>query len=393
MTSERRRAKLPPGVRAMGSSYQARFLGSDGRRHSKTFTHLEDAKYWLARERRLMDQGEWLPPKVREAKEQAALVTLTEWAEQRIHAWATRSRSPIVGSTVEDYERAYRLRIEEELGEVPVSVLTPAMVRRWHQGLPATPTLNGKSYDLLKHLMNDAVDEELIPSNPCRIVGAGKPRAKGAAEALSFGEVMPYLEAVEEYYRPALAVAVLGGLRSGEVRGLRRRDLNLKQGFVNVAGAIRREQVQEGEFKREYTDTKTPAGKRVVHLPAKVLELLKEWLKTRDFGPDDLLFPARRTRNTMNETVLAAAHRRAAAKINRPTLKLHNLRATAATLAKQAGMTDREVQRRFGHTTAAMANLYQVPELARDKAGAAAMDSMLESAADSDPSDDAGAGA
>ena len=81
----------------------------------------------------------------------------------------------------------------------------------------------------------------------------------------------PYLDAVEEYYRPALAVAVLGGLRSGEIRGLRRRDLDMEEGSVRIAGAIRREQVSEGEYKRTYTDTKTPAGRRVVYLPATVL--------------------------------------------------------------------------------------------------------------------------
>lgn len=40
-------------------------------------------------------------------------------------------------------------------------------------------------------------------------------------------------------------------------------------------------------------------------------------------------------------------------------------------------MTNQEVQRRFGHTTAAMANLYQVPDLKRDESGAAMIDSLL----------------
>ncbi len=104
--------------------------------------------------------------------------------------------------------------------------------RSWHEGLPDTPTINGKSSDLLKHLMNDAVNDEPIAANPCRIIRAGKPRAKGAAEALSVLEVGPYLDAVEDYYRPALAVAVLGGLRSGEIRGLRRRDLDMEKTSV-----------------------------------------------------------------------------------------------------------------------------------------------------------------
>ena len=353
MTSGRQ-IRLPSCVRINTGAYQVRYLGPDGKRHSKTFTHLEDAKYWHAFERRMIDQGEWTPPAVRDRRQSAAALTVSEWAEQRIHAWSTRSRSPIVGSTVEDYNRTFRLRIEDVLGDTPVSLLTPAKVRSWHEGLPDTPTINGKSYDLLKHLMNAAINDELIAANPCRIVGAGKPRAKGAAEALSVTEVKPYLDAVEEYYRPALAVAVLGGLRSGELRGLRRRDLDMEQGSVRIAGAIRREQVTGGEYKRTYADTKTPAGKWVVYLPATVLDYLAPWLETRAFAPDDLLFPARRTRKTMNETVLASAHRRAAKIIGRPTLTLHNLRATAATLAKQAGMTDREVQRRFGHTPAAV---------------------------------------
>lgn len=372
-----RRGRLPQGVRLQGTGYQVRYLGPDGKRYAKTFTHLEDAKYWQATERRLIDQGEWSPPSVRQRRKNAAALTVTEWAEQRIAAWSTRSRAPIVGSTVEDYRRSLRLRIDGDLGSTPLNLVTPAKVRAWHESLPDTPTLNGKAYDLLKHLMNDAVDEELIATNPCRITGAGKPRAKGAAEALSAAEVRPYLEAAEDYYRPALAVAVLGGLRSGEVRGLRRRDLDLEEGSIHVAGAIRREQVADGEFKRHYTDTKTPAGKRVVYLPTAAMEYLRPWVEEHGFGPDDLLFPARRTRKIMSETVLAAAHRRAAKQIGRPTLTLHNLRATAATLAKQAGMTDREVQRRFGHTTAAMANLYQVPELRRDRSGAALIDVLL----------------
>ncbi len=40
--------RLPGGVRINHDGYQVRYLGPDGERHSKTFTHLEDAKYWHA---------------------------------------------------------------------------------------------------------------------------------------------------------------------------------------------------------------------------------------------------------------------------------------------------------------------------------------------------------
>lgn len=229
--------RLPPGILILPSgNYRVRYLGPDGKRYSKTFTHLQDAQYWQASEQRLVDQDRWTSPHVRQRRQESAGLTVAKWAEQRIAAWSTRSRSPIVGSTVEDYRRCLRLRVAGWLGDTPLTLVTAAMVRKWHEALPDTPTMNGKAYDLLKHLMNDAVNDELIAANPCRIVGAGKPRAKGAAEALSARDIGPYLEAVEGYYRPALAVAVLGGLRSGEVRGLRRRDLDVEQGFIRVAG-------------------------------------------------------------------------------------------------------------------------------------------------------------
>ncbi len=59
----------------------------------------------------MIEQSQWTPPAVREYKQSAAALTVSERAEQRIHAWATRLRSPIVGSTVEGYRRAFRLRI------------------------------------------------------------------------------------------------------------------------------------------------------------------------------------------------------------------------------------------------------------------------------------------
>ncbi len=155
------------------------------------------------------------------------------------------------------------------------ALFTPARERSWHQGLHDTPTINGKSCDLLKYLMNDVVNDGLIATNPYRIVGAGKPRAKGAAEAFSVAEIGPYLDAVEDYCRPASAVAVLGGLRSGEIRGPRRRDPDMEQGSTRVARAIRREQVKEANTSAS-TDTNGRAQAHRVKNGFRVLVDLNE---------------------------------------------------------------------------------------------------------------------
>ena len=54
--------------------------------------------------------------------------------------------------------------------------------------------------------MAEAVDDELIPRNPCRVRGAGKPRPSHEGEALTVDEVLAYLEAVPERSRLGLCL-------------------------------------------------------------------------------------------------------------------------------------------------------------------------------------------
>ena len=51
-----------------------------------------------------------------------------------------------------------------------------------------------------------------------------------------------------------------------------------------------------------------------------------------------------------------------------PDMRVHDLRHVGATLAAQAGATTKELMRRLGHTTSAMAMRYQIAAAERDAA-------------------------
>lgn len=51
--------------------------------------------------------------------------------------------------------------------------------------LGSTPTQDGRCYDLLKSVMAEAVEDELIDRNPCRVRGAGQPAPKREGQALA----------------------------------------------------------------------------------------------------------------------------------------------------------------------------------------------------------------
>jgi integrase len=87
-----------------------------------------------------------------------------------------------------------------------------------------------QSYRLLRAILNVAVADEEIPSNPCRLRGAGTPKASRPSRALTAAEALQLAEQLgrdrrTERYRVLLLVLAIGGLRLGGATVLRRTDI------------------------------------------------------------------------------------------------------------------------------------------------------------------------
>jgi integrase len=225
-------------------------------------------------------------------------------------------------------------------------------------------------------IMHEAVRDELRDKTPCRVAGGGVKRTARTAEdeVLSPAEFAAYITEVPDrhHYRAALTIAFWCGLRSGEVRGLRRRDLDLKRGELTVAQQVvkldGRNVVQRA--------VKTKAGHRTVAIPPHLVAELRHWLATVPVaGVDALLFTSP-TGLPMSGEALRAAGKTAAVAIGRPTLRVHSLRHSSATLAAQSGATTSEMMGRFGWATPAMATRYSHAVRERDRELAARLSAM-----------------
>lgn len=363
--------------------YQARYVGPDGKLHTSpvgTYQRKSDAEAWLNAERRLIELESWSPPTVRAVRD-SARYTLAEYARVVLKRRTTRAK-PLKSTTVDNYQKLLRLAILPTLGAMPLDAITPAVINQWYDGLPAANrSQNGSAYNLLASIMSDAEKEELIERTPCRLKGAGKPKPERVPEALTMDELGAYFAAVPERRRPLVVLAVLCGLRSGEVRGLRRQDLDLTTGVVRVRQAVSR--VYGDSHTRQWlvTTPKTRAGVRDVAIPAVGVAYLRDWLTSQPVrGRDALLFPASDGVTPLNDSVVREAHKKGAAAVGRPSLTVHDLRRTAVTLASQMGATVRESMTMLGHTTATVAMAYQVPTAERDKERADRLDAALSSA-------------
>lgn len=370
-----RQQRVFGNIRRLSSGrYQARYTGPDTVRHTAptTFMAKMDAEAWLVNEERLISRDEWTPPAERQAQEEAErarkVLTFATFADRVISARAKRNTRPLRPSTVDNYNKLLRLALLPTFGPLPLERITPQLVAEWYALLPDTPTQNGNAYNLLHSIMSDAESQELIRRNPCRLKHAGKPAPKRVSGALTMAELAAYLEAAPERYRMLFLLAGWCGLRSGEVRALRHRDLDVKEGVVHVQQTVTRIYGDRNTREWVFGPPKTKAGIRTVAIPPHLLDAVRGWLATqKPRSKDSLLFPAVDGSSPINDSVLREAHKQAAKAIGRPTLTVHDLRRTAATMAAQAGSTTAELMRLLGHTTVNVAMLYQVPTAERDK--------------------------
>jgi integrase len=120
-----------------------------------------------------------------------------------------------------------------------------------------------KSYRLLRTILNTAVEDELIVRNPCTLKGAGTEHSR-ERDVANIAQVYALADAVEPRYRAMILLATFGGLRFGELAGLRRLSIDLLHSKVNVT-----EQLQRFSGGRMHVGPpKSAAGVRSISLPS-----------------------------------------------------------------------------------------------------------------------------
>lgn len=245
-----------------------------------TFQTEGDARMWLETERRLIETGQWTPPAEREAARQEAeqalanRMTIADYARQWLEANtelrpSTRSRyetslryyilaQPILkGST-----RTFRTRVG--IGDAQLHELTRAQVNTWWQALPRTTHRRScdLAYNLLRTLCLAAVEDGLIPASPVHVRGAGKPSRIRNLEPLTPIEVLAIADAMPPRWRLGVLLGAWCALRSGEIRELRRSDIDLDRATIRVTRRV----VRAGTT-THIGAPKTEAAKRPTHRP------------------------------------------------------------------------------------------------------------------------------
>jgi len=276
----------------------------------------------------------------------------------------------------EQYEINLRLHINPTLGEIELSKLSPSRIRTWHANLlvaekPGTPTV-AKCYRLLHAILATAVEDELIPKNPCILRGASTDRPAERPVA-TVEQVYALADAITPSLRVMVLIATFTGLRFGELRALKRCRVDLKAKTVKVV-----EQYQElSDGTLVLGPPKTDAGIRTVAIPDALLPELKAQLANWSGpGPNGLVFCGTQHQPLHRKTFYRNWND-AVVSVKLGNFHFHDLRHTGNTLAAATGASTKELMSRMGHASPRAALIYQHATEDRDAAIASALSKLI----------------
>jgi len=281
--------------------------------------------------------------------------------------WLPAVKSTIRPSTFNSYVQHVECHIVPHIGTVKLQKLSGSQVNALYAKLAETGRKDGKKglstmtihhvHACLHKACKDAVRWGHISRNPLDAADPPRKKGDGSKEMRTWTkeQLKAFLDAVADERLSALWHTIaMTGMRRGEAIGLRWSDVDLENGRLSVRRAL----IPNG---RDVivSEPKTIKGRRVIALDPGTVEVLKAqaarqldeqkewddaWIET------GLVFTLENGEALDPESV-SRYWRQAVKQSLLPSIRLHDLRHTHATLALQAGIHPKVVSERLGHAT------------------------------------------
>jgi integrase len=192
--------------------------------------------------------------------------------------WLAGRTVDIRRTTWASYESMLRVHVAPALGRLKMQAVTPLILARFYaslldKGLSRKSVLNVHLF--LRVALADAVEQQLIPSNPAGLKSARPPRPGRPILAVPDREAaMRVLRAAAVTPYAALVALIIGtGLRRGEALALAWDGLNLDSGRLRVTRSLTRLPKSMGGA--VLTEPKTARGRRELAIPPFAVEALR----------------------------------------------------------------------------------------------------------------------
>lgn len=335
--------KLPSG------KFQASHLNPDGIRVNAphTFRTKTLAQVWLAEQQTLMAQGKWT------SKVSKVETNFKDFALKHFELQTNSKGKSLHGSTKVLYQRLLENHLED-FHSLSLPEINSQYVEKWWIEKTKTRkiTTAAKAYKVLHSVLNRALLDGLIDTNPCRIRGAHTANTGKELYVPTVDEVGILISNMMPKFQAAVVLAGYGGLRYGEWSALTRKDIEIvsdgtsKFLRIHVTKAI-------SKIDRDLVPgtTKSASGVREIDLSSLLTPIIsKHLLEHTEPGSDGLLFPGTNG-GYLRHDVFIKQFNKAARISNIPQITPHALRHFGATQKVNLGMNFADLQKWLGDST------------------------------------------
>ena len=336
-----KKARIRTARWGVGKRWQA-VWEENGREAYKSFDNYDAAERHCSRAEVGRDDGTWITKDKRD-------IPLSDMWTIWIATKAGKSRSTVGG-----YTSAWR-RISDQYGARPCASLTRAEIAAWlptltttigvAEGQPPRPlsgAMKRKVGIVINALLDTAVEEGVIHANPMKARDIPR-QEKSERRYLSVAEVDRLLDAAPtDAARLLVTVLIYTGVRPGEAKGVKVKDLDAHHGRLRIRRDVDDLGNEDETKTRDHRDV--PIGG----------DLLYDLEDAAEDKPADASLLPDEHGNVWTET----RWRRAWAAMTKTAeigdFTTYELRHTAASLAIHSGANVKTVQRMLGHTSAAL---------------------------------------
>ena len=276
-TIKKRRWKTASGE--WREAWRLRYVDGQGVERSKQFAKKGDASAFQIKASHEISQGTHTAD--------AASVTVAEAVQLHLE----RSKQlDLERSTIKSYEEIGRLHIVPFIGKDKLSKLTMPSVQAFVDALleSRSKAMANKAVRLLSSVITEAQRRGLIAQNVAKAIKVVRSKREKKRVIVPAKPDLRALVATAEAkfpdYRPLVMTAIFAGLRSSELRGLRKVDVDLRAAEITVC--------QRADAWGVIGPPKSAAGHRTIPIPPMLVTALREWMLRVPRSEQGLMFPS-----------------------------------------------------------------------------------------------------
>ena len=316
--------------------WQYRYRDLQGQQRARNFELKKDAENFAAQNRMAMASGSWIAPS------KSKLTVAHLWGDFAALKGSKKRKTRV------DYESIWRTHLQSTWAEVPASKVTQIEFMKWLLVKGCSAIRMDKIHLLMTMILDVGVESGRISRNVLltkrgRRAKADLPRVQESERgaALNLSQLVLLAEECAPFSGVILLLG-LGGLRFGEVAGLKVSSVDFESSRIHV-----KESLLEvgGEL---YTETPKNHRKRTFVAPEYLMERLQPWCEGK--GPDEYVFQTSQATPLRNSNFSKRIFKPALLRLGFPNIRLHDLRHTAVSVAKSAGGDMFDVKNQVGHS-------------------------------------------